>query len=212
MDVENIIKELNFKAIRSSGAGGQHVNKTSSKIELTFDLENSNSLSDDEKTLLKTKLSSKLTNENVLILFCEETRSQHRNKDLAIKRFLGLIKTNLIRPKKRKKTGRKDLMKLAKVATKPQENLIGKPILWEYTPQNELDLNWDPDARRQSKYNVKGEIVSKEIVEGKEMYEIEFTRDDWLNQHVSKKDAKALYTRFKDFQKKKARSQKKNTK
>ena len=104
MNVENILKELNFKAIRSSGAGGQHVNKTSSKIELTFDLENSNSLSDDEKALLKTKLSSKLTNENVLILFCEETRSQHRNKDLAIKRFLALIKTNLIRPKKRKKT------------------------------------------------------------------------------------------------------------
>mgnify|MGYP003648877140 FL=1 len=104
MNVENILKELNFKAIRSSGAGGQHVNKTSSKIELTFDLENSNSLSEDEKTLLKTKLSSKLTNENVLILFCEETRSQHRNKDLAIKRFLGLIEANLIRPKRRKKT------------------------------------------------------------------------------------------------------------
>ena len=104
MNAENILKELNFKAIRSSGAGGQHVNKTSSKIELTFDLENSNSLSEDEKTLLKAKLSSKLTNENVLILFCEETRSQHRNKDLAIKRFLGLIKTNLIRPKRRKKT------------------------------------------------------------------------------------------------------------
>jgi len=104
MNVENILKELNFKAIRSSGAGGQHVNKTSSKIELTFDLENSNSLSEDEKLLLKTKLSSKLTNENVLILFCEETRSQHRNKDLAIKRFLALIKENLIRPKRRKKT------------------------------------------------------------------------------------------------------------
>ena len=104
MNAENILKELNFKAIRSSGAGGQHVNKTSSKIELTFDLENSNSLSEDEKALLKTKLSSKLTNENVLILFCEETRSQHRNKDLAIKRFLALIKENLIRPKRRKKT------------------------------------------------------------------------------------------------------------
>lgn len=104
MNVENILKELNFKAIRSSGAGGQHVNKTSSKIELTFDLENSNSLSDEEKILLKAKLSSKLTNENVLILSCEETRSQHRNKDLAIKRFLALIKTNLIRPKRRKKT------------------------------------------------------------------------------------------------------------
>ena len=104
MNTENIIKELNFKAIRSSGAGGQHVNKTSSKIELTFDLENSGSLSDIEKDILKSKLSSKLTNENMLIIFCEETRSQHRNKDLAIKRFLSLLKTNLIRPKKRQKT------------------------------------------------------------------------------------------------------------
>jgi ribosome-associated protein len=104
MNTENIIKELNFKAIRSSGAGGQHVNKTSSKIELTFDLENSTSLNDNEKEVLKTKLSSKLTNENVLIIFCEETRSQHRNKDLAVKRFLDLLRMNLIRPKIRRKT------------------------------------------------------------------------------------------------------------
>ena len=104
MNTENIIKELHFKAIRSSGAGGQHVNKTSSKIELTFDLENSDALNFNEKKILKAKLSSKLTKENVLILFCEETRSQHRNKDLAIKRFLDLLKTNLIRPKKRRKT------------------------------------------------------------------------------------------------------------
>jgi ribosome-associated protein len=104
MDTFEIIKELNFKAIRSSGAGGQHVNKTSSKIELTFDLENSRALLEKEKEFLKTKLTSKLTNENLLILFCEETRSQHRNKELAIKRFLDLIKKNLIRPKKRKKT------------------------------------------------------------------------------------------------------------
>ncbi len=104
MDAANIIKELNFKAIRSSGAGGQHVNKVSSKIELTFDLENSNSLSDEEKQLLKSKLSSKLTKEYFLILFCDESRSQHRNKELAIKRFLELIKKNLIKPKKRKAT------------------------------------------------------------------------------------------------------------
>lgn len=104
MDTENIVKELSFKAIRSSGAGGQHVNKTSSKIELTFDLENSSSLTDEEKALLKTKLSSKLSNENQLILFCEETRSQHKNKELAIKRFLELVKQNLKKPKKRKAT------------------------------------------------------------------------------------------------------------
>ncbi|PQJ80209.1 alternative ribosome rescue aminoacyl-tRNA hydrolase ArfB [Polaribacter porphyrae] len=104
MNTENILKELHFKAIRSSGAGGQHVNKVSSKIELTFDLANSQSLSKREKELLKSKLASKLTNDNLLIIFCDETRSQHRNKDIAIKRFLELIKTNLIRPKKRKKT------------------------------------------------------------------------------------------------------------
>ena len=104
MNIEKIIKELQFKAIRSSGAGGQHVNKTSSKIELTFDLENADSLSDNEKELLKLKLQPKLTKENILILFCEETRSQHRNKELVIKRFLELLKANLIIPKKRKKT------------------------------------------------------------------------------------------------------------
>lgn len=104
MNKEQIVKELNFKAIRSSGAGGQHVNKTSSKIELTFDLENSLALSDKEKELLKEKLASKLTKDNQLILFCEETRSQHKNKELAIKRFVRLLKTNLIKPKKRRPT------------------------------------------------------------------------------------------------------------
>ena len=102
MNATQIIKELKFKAVRSSGSGGQHVNKVSSKIELTFDLENSNSLSEVEKEVLKTKLSSRLTKEKILILFCEETRSQHRNKGIAIKRFLELIKTLLIRPKKRR--------------------------------------------------------------------------------------------------------------
>ena len=104
MNAVKIIKELHFKAIRSSGAGGQHVNKTSSQIELTFDLENSNSLSDKEKELLKVKLASRLTKENLLILSCQETRSQHRNKNIAIQRFLELLKTNLICPKKRKAT------------------------------------------------------------------------------------------------------------
>lgn len=125
MNTENIVKELNFKAIRSSGAGGQHVNKTSSKIELTFDLDNSNSLSDDEKSLLKTKLSSKLTNENVLILFCEETRSQHRNKDLAIKRFLEMLKTNLIKPKRRKKT-KPSISSIKKNVEKNKRNSLKK--------------------------------------------------------------------------------------
>lgn len=104
MDSTEILRELKFKAIRSSGAGGQHVNKVSSKIELTFDLVNSTSLSDEEKELLSKKLASKLTKENVLILFCDESRSQHKNKEIVIKRFLELLSKNLIIPKKRKAT------------------------------------------------------------------------------------------------------------
>jgi len=101
---ENLIKEVSFKAIRSSGAGGQHVNKVSSKVELTFDLMNSKEVSDKEKELLLKNLSRKLTKENVLILQCDESRSQHRNKEIVIHRFLELIRKALIIPKKRKKT------------------------------------------------------------------------------------------------------------
>lgn len=104
MNTENLIKELSFKAVRSSGAGGQHVNKVSSKVELTFDLINSNEFSDEQKELLLKKLATKLTKEKVLILQCDENRSQHRNKEIVIKRFLQILTTALIVPKERKKT------------------------------------------------------------------------------------------------------------
>lgn len=104
MNSIKLIKELNFKATRSSGAGGQHVNKVSSKIELFFDIENSTEFSEEEKSLLLKNLAIRLTKENILILTCDESRSQHKNKELVIKRFLEIIKQGLIVPKKRKPT------------------------------------------------------------------------------------------------------------
>ena len=104
MNIEKLIKELNFKATRSSGAGGQHVNKVSSKIELFFDLENSAEFSEEQKKLLLKNLVTRLTKENILLLTCDESRSQHKNKELVIKRFLEIIKQGLIIPKKRKPT------------------------------------------------------------------------------------------------------------
>lgn len=100
-DENVILNELSFKFIRSSGAGGQHVNKTSSKVELTFDLESSQFLNDDQKELLKTNLKTRLTKENVLVLQCGESRSQHKNKSIIIQRFLDLITANLIEEKDR---------------------------------------------------------------------------------------------------------------
>ncbi|MCM4150412.1 aminoacyl-tRNA hydrolase [Arenibacter sp. N53] len=104
MNKEGIIQELKFKAVRSSGAGGQNVNKVSSKVELTFDLENSDALTELEKNRLLKKLSSKLSKENLLLMQCEETRSQHKNKELVIQKFLETIQVNLVVPKRRKKT------------------------------------------------------------------------------------------------------------
>lgn len=127
MNSTEILKELQFKALRSSGAGGQHVNKVSSKIELTFDLQNSLALSEKEKDLLKIKLQSKLTKEHHLILFCEATRSQHRNKELAIKRFLNLVKVNLIRPKKRKPT-KPSKASIKRKAESKQRNSLKKAL------------------------------------------------------------------------------------
>ena len=104
MEIQKIISELQYKAVRSSGAGGQNVNKVSSKVVLSFDLKNSQALSEEEKTLLETNLSSRLTTDAVLILNCDEDRSQLKNKEIVTKRFLELIKNGLFVPKIRKAT------------------------------------------------------------------------------------------------------------
>lgn len=104
MDQEKILAELNFKAVRSSGAGGQNVNKVSSKVVLTFDLNASQALSEEEKALIETKLAARLTTDSILILNCDEDRSQLKNKAIVTKRFLDLIKKALVVPKPRKAT------------------------------------------------------------------------------------------------------------
>ena len=115
MNSEKIIKELKFKAVRSSGAGGQHVNKVSSKVELFFDLQNSFALSLEEKELLLKNLKSKLTKDAIFLLQCDESRSQHKNKELVIDRFIQLITNGLKVAKKRK-------------ATKPSKSSIKKRL------------------------------------------------------------------------------------
>jgi len=104
MEQEKILSELNFKAVRSSGAGGQNVNKVTSKVVLTFDLKASQALSDEEKALIETKLTARLTSDLILILNCDEDRSQLKNKAIVIKRFLDLIKKALVVAKPRKAT------------------------------------------------------------------------------------------------------------
>jgi len=117
-DAAFLITELSFKAVRSSGAGGQHVNKTSSKVVLNWDLPNSQVFSENQKARLLKKLDNRLTTEGVLILSSEDSRSQHKNKDLVIKRFLELIKQGLIVPKKRRPTKVPRAVKLKRLSNK----------------------------------------------------------------------------------------------
>lgn len=101
MKTEILTSELNFKAVRSSGAGGQNVNKVSSKIVLIFDVATSLGLDEEEKLMLQSKLKSKISQENLLILTCDEDRSQLKNKRIIIKRFFEMLEKALVKPKKR---------------------------------------------------------------------------------------------------------------
>ena len=104
MDKNLLYTECNFKAVRSSGPGGQHVNKTSTKVMLHWDLDASIVFDEDQKERLKKRLSSKFTSENQLVLSYDQSRSQHKNKQEVFKNLMRLLEKALIKPKKRKKT------------------------------------------------------------------------------------------------------------
>jgi ribosome-associated protein len=104
VEIQTILSEVKYKAVRSSGAGGQNVNKVSSKVVLTFDLPNSQGFSQEEKMLLENNLHNRLTTDLLLILNCDEDRSQIKNKEIVTKRFLDIIKKGLYVPKERKPT------------------------------------------------------------------------------------------------------------
>jgi len=101
MSQRNFTPELSFKTSRSGGKGGQHVNKVSSKVELRFHVDSSHLLSVKEKAAVKRKLHHRISVSGYLSLICEDTRSQHRNKQAAIERFYELLAQSLIQEKKR---------------------------------------------------------------------------------------------------------------
>lgn len=101
MKVSIPYSEYQLKAVRSGGAGGQHVNKVSSRVELYFDIAKSAVLSEEQKEILLTKLRSKLTDEGILRLTEDTSRSQHANREAVVKKLHAVIEQGLRKPKKR---------------------------------------------------------------------------------------------------------------
>ena len=93
--------ELSEQFIRASGPGGQNVNKTSSAVELRFEAERSPSLSEPMKKRLKKIAGTKWTKDGAIVLKCDETRHQVRNREIVLKRLKEMIKKSLLTPKKR---------------------------------------------------------------------------------------------------------------
>ena len=95
MILKELISEVKFKTSRSGGPGGQHANKTETRVELIFDIMGSDLLTEMQKRRICGKLKRKLVKGTVLHLTCDQTRNQHQNKGLVIKRFFEIIKLGL---------------------------------------------------------------------------------------------------------------------
>jgi ribosome-associated protein len=96
--------EIEESFVRAAGPGGQHVNKTSTAVQLRFDVRHSPSLPDDVRQRLERLAGRRLTNEGVLVLVAQSERSQKRNREEALARLVELVRAAVQRPTPRKKT------------------------------------------------------------------------------------------------------------
>lgn len=118
--------EIAVTASRSSGAGGQHVNKTNSKITVRWNVPNSLVLTESQKARILQKLQSKLTSDGDLIIHDSTTRSQHQNKEQALGRLAEELRQALHVPKKRMRTRVSLAVKKARLRNKSQRSVIKK--------------------------------------------------------------------------------------
>ena len=116
--------EIEESFVRATGPGGQHVNKTSSAVQLRFDVRNSPSLPHDVRWRLEKLAGSRLTNDGVLVLIAQSQRSQKRNREEALERLVELVREAAHRPTPRVKTRVSKAAKRRRVDDKKRHGTI----------------------------------------------------------------------------------------
>lgn len=114
--------ELDVRVSRSSGAGGQHVNKTSSRVEIFWNVLTSRALDEEHRNRLREKLASRLTTEGSVRVVASDMRSQSRNRELAEERLAELVRRALIIPRKRRATRPTRASKEARLESKKRHS------------------------------------------------------------------------------------------
>jgi ribosome-associated protein len=116
--------ELDYRATRAGGPGGQHVNTSSTRVELLWNLDKSSAITDEQRQRLKVKLRKRIAEDGVLRLTSATYRSQHQNKEDVTRRFANLLEQALHLPKMRKKTKVPRAMKEARLKSKKNRSRI----------------------------------------------------------------------------------------
>jgi ribosome-associated protein len=126
------LAELHFQFSRSGGPGGQHVNRSATQVELTFDVANSPSLNEAQRARILSKLKSYIDTRGTLRLSSQTTRSQHRNRAEVIERFQRLLQQALYIPKRRVPTRPPPKAKEQRLAEKRRKGTIkeGRTRKW----------------------------------------------------------------------------------